>query len=531
MKILLRSCFIASHKDKKHLLLRNFLALQESGLEFDTAEDVTLWAFIKTFVQTHGHVPDVATLQSHFTGIKETSIVERVGQLVINPARIEGDFLTYLEDKSKERKTRRVIEVMKEEGVIVQGGLEIKTGKGRETVRLEGPLDAVRHVLAQSHDIVSPTLGGRLSGEVTRDGVDFMSEYQRIKSDPLAGIGQHSGLYQMDLALNGAKRYELWIHAGFTGHAKSMLAINWAYNQAVHYLHSCLFFSLEMPYQQVRRMLYAMHSSHDKFKEVRHRLGLQKDPAAVMGLPYGNIRDGTLDEIHTNAEKFLEEYVTPDFNGTLVSGVSQINTNTGDVWPDPADYGKIHIEVADPDKSDFSMLDLKQRAELIYVQTPYRMIFVDHFGLMSPRKWTDSTTERLNEILRDAKRFAMSFNRGQGIAVVGLFQINREGFKTAVKRKEKHGTASYDLTSLAYANECERSADVVTASWLDPDLSNSNRIQFQCLKSRDQKPFEMFLCRVEWPCRRMLTCQEVPMTKTEKDAVGEAIDIASLEGG
>ena len=523
MKTLLRSCFVITPTDNKLFLMRNFLALQDSGLEFDVQEDTVIWNFLLEFVRAHNHVPDVFTIQSHFSMRGEATVVERAKVLSILPVRYEGDFLNYLENKAQERRVRQTIELFKEAGSIIQSGMEVRHGK--EKVKLQGPIDAIRHVLDKSHGIVSPTIGSRLSGEVTRDGVDFAAEYDKVKMDPLAGVGQHTGLHQMDVALNGAKRNELWIHAAFTGGMKSTLMLNWAYNQAIHYQHSSLIFSLEMPYTQCRRILYAIHSSHDKFKAIRFKLGLQEHPDAVRGLDYGDIRDGVL---KPNAEKFLNEYVIPDMNGvTHPDLVGAINPNTWEPWPDPKDYGKIYIEVQDPEKSDFTMADLRQKAELIYAQTPYRTLFVDHFGLMSPRKWTDSTTERLNEVIRDAKRLAMSFNRGQGIAVVGLFQINREGYKTALKRKEKTGIASYDLTALSYANECERSADIVTASWIDLELVKANRVQFECLKSRDQKPFERFLARVEWPCRRLLTSLEATMSQSQKDAVGDEIDKAT----
>ena len=112
--------------------------------------------------------------------------------------------------------------------------------------------------------------------------------------------------------------------------------------------------------------------------------------------------------------------------------------------------------------------------------------------------------------------------------MIALFQINREGFKAAMKRKEKTGVASYDLIHLSYANEAERSADVVTSSWMDDDLAKANRVQWQCLKSRDQKPFEMFWSRVEWPCRRILTCWDAPMSGDQKEAA--ASDIDNLDG-
>jgi hypothetical protein len=379
--------------------------------------------------------------------------------------------------------------------------------------------------LDKSHAIVTPTLGARLSGEVTHDGSDFRRDYEKIKADPLAGVGQHTGLDQMDAALNGARKHELWIHAGFTGHCKSTLMMNWAYNQAIWYQHSVLIFELEMPYVQCRRMFYALHSCHEKFRPIRLALGLQKDAGATVGLPYESIRDGSLMDYHPNAEQFLFDYVIQDMDGNKV--IDGINPNTGVAWEDPKNYGKIHIEAPDPNKSDFTVADMRQRAELLWSKTPFRMIFLDHALLVAARKWVPSTTERLNEVIRDLKKTAMSFNRGQGIAIVALFQLSRSGFEAARKIKEKTGTARYELTSLSYANEAERSADIVTTTWLDKELAAVNRLQVENLKSRDSKPFETFQARVEWSTRRLLTCDDVIMTGPEKNAAGQSIDDAA----
>jgi len=483
-----------------------------------------------------------------FVQKKEHSARDRVDELGNITALYGGDFHVWLESRADDRRTRSTIEILKRAGEIVSTGVIVEEGRNKK--RIQGPIEAIRYVLDASHDIMAPTLGARLSGEVTRDGNDFTKRYTRIEADPLAGIGQHTGVTQMDVALNGAKRCELWIHAAFTGGMKSTFALNWLYNQAIYYQRSGLMFSLEMPYEQCRNILYAMHSIHEKFRLIRHWLGLQKFVMADVGLSYTDIRDGTLSPA---ARRFLFEYVVPDFNGNRVdvnhhpdTGVPYLMPDgqpmQADQWPrhengqniyydmpDPSTYGKIHIEVSDPDKSDFTMADLRHRAEVIYGKDPFHMIIVDHVGLMSPRKWVSSTTDRLNEIIRDQKRMAMNFNRGQGIAVVALFQINREGYRAAMARKQKTGVASYDLIHLSYANEAERSADVVTASWLDSDLATANRVQFQCLKSRDQKPFEMLWSRVEWPCRRILTCWDTPTTSGGGQK-GQTSDIDNIDG-
>ena len=491
MKTLLRSCFMAKGGDNKDLALRNFQLLNEADLEFDQEEDRLIWHEIREFVLRHNHVPDQQALLAIFTQKKEHSARDRMNELSNIPALYGGDFHVWLESRADDRRTRTTIEILKNAGTIVSTGMEIQ--EGRTTRKIYGPIEAMKYVLDASHDIMAPTLGARLSGEVTRDGADFLKRYTRVESDPLAGVGQHTGVTQMDVALNGAKRYELWIHAAFTGGMKSTFALNWLYNQAIYYQRSGLLFSLEMPYEQCRNILYAMHSFHEKFKLIRYWLGIQKSIDGDVGLSYTDIRDGTLP---ANARRFLTEFVVPDFNGTRVdvnhhpeSGDPYLLPDgrqmRADQWPrfedgknvyhdmpHPETYGKIHIEVPDPDKSDFTMADLRHRAEVIYGKDPFHSIFTDHVGLMAPRKWVSSTTDRLNEIIRDCKRMAMSFNRGQGMAVVALFQINREGYRAAMKRKEKTGVASYDLVHLSYANEAERcvvsSTYVTTKSGLRP---------------------------------------------------------------
>lgn len=508
MKFLLRSCFVAVPTDDPELTFRNYFALSDSGLGFDVPEDTVIWEFIRDFCRTHNHAPDVRTIRAHFETVKNPEAGDRLEVLSPLKPLFKGDFIKRLEDRAEERRTRMVVDILREASQILQTGVEVQEGKKKRHLR--GPKDAVSYLVNKSHDIVMPTSGARLSGEVTTDGEDFGREYERVENDPLAGIGQFSGIQQMDEALGGAKKHELWTHAAFTGGLKSTLAFNWAYNQAVFYKYDSLIFSLEMPYNQVRRILYAMHSLHSKFRDDRLRLGIQKTPANI-GLDYGKIRDG---QLSPTEKAFLMDYVVPDFNS--------------------GEYGRINIEVSDPDKSDYNVADMRARAELIYAKTPFNLLFVDHAGLLSPRQWVPSTTERINEVVRDLKRLAMNFNRGAGMAVVNLFQISREGFKAAEKiAKDSKGSFAngpYNLTHLSYANEVERSSDIVTAGYIDNDLRSSNRVLLQCMKSRDQAPFQNFFARVEWGCRRILTSQEVPMVGGRKSDDKLADSLGEIEG-
>jgi hypothetical protein len=479
MKTLLRCLFRAEATDQEEQLLYNYRNFLDAGLGFDVPEYNHIWEYIQRFVQQHNHIPQVDTLRTHFKHVGDESTANVLETLVGLKLRDRGDFDAYLEVKVEQHRMRLWTEILKETGTITTTGLEFKQPKGAPSRILKGPVDAVRYMLERSPEIVAPSLSTRLSGEVRSDAQDFIREYNRIKADPLAGIGQFCYIKQIDDAMAGAKRHELWLHAAFTGGLKSTFALNWAYSQAVYFGHGSMFFSLEMPYSQCRRILYSMHSGHPKFRAIRHQLGLQSTLSEDIGIPYQEIRDGSLMAYHPNAEHFMLDYVVPDFHDPANSPIPNPDPN-GYEWP--RQYGNIHIEVADPNKDDFTVADIRNTAEVRHSDQPFGMIFVDHAGLVAPRKKYSSTTESLNEVLRDLKKLAMSFKRGKGIAVVGLFQISREGYKSALKTQEKTGKPGYNLTHLSYANEAERcvaisSTYVRTPAGFQPIMEASQQAQ------------------------------------------------------
>ncbi len=116
-------------------------------------------------------------------------------------------------------------------------------------------------------------------------------------------------------------------------------------------------------------------------------------------------------------------------------------------------------------------------------------------------------------------------------AYIDLFQIGREGFKRVLKARTAGRRNEYNPTDLSYANEAERSSDIITASWVDDELIDQNRVEFQCLKVRDGKKFQTFLARVEWPCRRIIPCYDpLPLSggasggKDTQEAIDAAAD-------
>jgi len=111
------------------------------------------------------------------------------------------------------------------------------------------------------------------------------------------------------------------------------------------------------------------------------------------------------------------------------------------------------------------------------------------------------------------------------LQVMQVYSVEDTGRDEPVMDLEVEGDHEYQTGPLLSHN----SGDIVTPTWLDDELKEQSRVQFNCLKSRDQEGFKPFIARVEWPCRRILSCFDVPRTAEENAKLGAEIDKASKE--
>jgi hypothetical protein len=463
--------------DNADLMLHNFNALRESIYRFDLKEDTNIYGQICEFAMSHGHLPSPNSLAGYFDSNNYLDEADRVRQISSSKSVLyRGDFISEIEREVEEARIIQLSTAINDAKTIVRQGLEVKEGRQKSTLR--GTRDAGKYLSNKIANLLTPTFGARLGGEALQDEEDFWDEYQKAR-DATIEILPMTGMTTIDNALQGFRRKELYILAGYTGHMKSRTALNWVYNQAVYGKTSSLYFSLEMHYSQCRRAIVSFHTMHQKFRNMRIALGIQKAGQPDIGIDPSKIRGGKLSD---DEELFVRE-VVKDLKKGVEEGL----------------YGKILFEVFDPDSLDFTVEDLRTKGELLMQKDPFKMLVVDHALLMSSRSKYSSTTEKLNEVIRDLKKTASGFNKGQGVPILCLFQLSREGFKAA----EKNG-GNYNLTHLSYANEAERSADVVIAGWYGEDMREQGVIKYQCLKSRDQAPFENFEAQAIWPTGRLL---------------------------
>jgi hypothetical protein len=113
---------------------------------------------------------------------------------------------------------------------------------------------------------------------------------------------------------------------------------------------------------------------------------------------------------------------------------------------------------------------------------------LDHGALIKPATSHRDYTVELNAIVREVRMWALQFNRGEGVPILLLWQINRTGKDAADK-----ADGVYTMSAISYANEVEKSADVITTTYLNDDYKRQNRVKFANMKNRDNPTFEPFI--------------------------------------
>jgi intein/homing endonuclease len=203
------------------------------------------------------------------------------------------------------------------------------------------------------------------------------------------------------------------------------LALNYAYNNAYVYGKNIFYAILEMPYKQLRRQLYVIHSSHGKFvtewwKE-DERIGIPPE-RRYTGLDYRRVRDGEL----SPRDKERLKKVAQDFKATSKGKLF--------VWRPPDEAG---------------ILEIRRKAEMFHNKWGCDGVVIDHLGLVKPRHRTSDFVTTQNAVVRDGRLMALNFARGRGVPVLALFQMNRQG-----KLRADKNDGRYDMAAISYANEC-----------------------------------------------------------------------------
>lgn len=457
MKRLLRSIIDFGDGLPQAAMAANLQKLVTTKPEWGRTDDERLFRFTLAYFRQRLELPSVRTVADYFERAKDIEAQERLKDVAAATPYIRSNFAHLLQTLLEDQNRVKALATIKEAQEILTKGLIV------DKERLSGVKDAFMYLSQRGSELVIPESNAKIRGNIREDGEAVWDEYQTAKVNKDKVWGRFTGLDAIDSVCHGIKKGELWVHAGFAGELKTTLAVNWCYNLITRYRSNVYYVSLEMKYEHIRRLMYVLHTTNARFR-------MQGRP----GLDYRKVRDG---ELTPDEEVFYQE-VIKDF-GTD---------------PEYCDF-----DTYAPDR-DVNLDDVKMETELLHRQKEIGMVVIDHGGLAEARKakkHKDFVIE-LNSVIRDAKKLALHFNGGEGIPVLLLFQINRQGKDLADKNEGR-----YKMSALSYANEAERSADVITTSYLNEDLRKKGRSIICNLKNRDNPLFDPFEAAIDFSTRRM----------------------------
>lgn len=507
-QMLLRSTFKAAKNDDPDLLSDNAWAMQLSLYEFDTEALQKAWEYIHKFVTHHGHVPQVETVVAYFKEVsRDQDVVNMLEVVKTREPLYRGDFRNRLERAVERRQMAELERLLTTCNVINRQGLTVKDDRKRERT-LVGPSDAASYFGERVSDILRSVDGSLKEGPLLRTSADVLTKYEEEKNKTTTGV--LTGYRQIDTRINHRGKEvtvafepgELWVHMAHTSHLKSTFLFNIAYNLAIYYRQSTCLFELEMTHEQCQRVFFAMHSMHSKFTEARIALGIQKDPKEPASLSYSYLKAASLTEEGEQLMKLVAEDLQDVSNG----------------------YGEVHFRGYGVTDDRTTMKDIQRRAEQLFTQEHFDVLMIDYGMLVDPQRRYGSRSEEANAVMRDAKKLALNFRKGQKIPVLCAMQTSREGVKYA-----DANNGLYRTYHLNYANEGEKSADRLTSSYLNDDLRARKRALFAQQKGRNDQMFDPFYMAVHWANRRLINCLERPEflgNITELDYEAKIVDKA-----
>lgn len=290
--------------------------------------------------------------------------------------------------------------------------------------------------------------------DMTESPDNFREFYERKKTQP---TGLQTFVKEVDEKIGGISGGMLMVLGGFVGSYKTTFGLNMAYNNAKKLNYNLCYISLEVPKEEVMFNLLSRHSFDSKFTE----------------FPYVSHNKMKQCTMTPEEEKFVMGTVLNDFY--TVGGQIKLLDET--------------------DFKTFSMSEIREKLEAIddemKEKTGYPLdgVFWDHANLFKfngsdKKKQTDGAEG--NEYVSFIRKLAISFrkdketNTKRKLSMVILAQVNRDGWKRAVKNKGR-----YDLRALAEINELERAGQVICTIFTDEAMKTSKEATMQLLKNRN----------------------------------------------
>lgn len=446
---------------ERGFISENFNFLFNSNVSFKSDEHTKIYNFIKNHSSKFVDVPSYSRLLKKFEEDQDT--LEELSQIAKEYALFSTNFRSLVSEVFEEQQKKDLMSLLKETSQISEAGTKIN----RDFIK--GPKAAVEHFLHKSTNFLKSEVDVKSQGNLKDDSKNSLKDYIDKKSQNKFD-GLLTGLSTIDETCKGMRSPELWLVVAYVSELKTTQTMNYAYTQAIEQGKNIQFISLEMSYSNVRDLFICIHSAN-------LNLWLNSEWSDVFPLDYSKIQDG---ELNQREEEFFD-FLCNDLENN-------------------PEYGTIGIYQP---LDGLSMSHLRAWAEIEYRKKPFDAIYLDYIELMKSEGSNKEYTIELNQRIKDLKKFALNFNSGKGMLVVSAYQANRTGKAHADKN-----AGEYRLDALSYANEAERSADVILYSYLNDELRENNKVKIGCLKNRSRPKFKQFEAKTYLAARKIYELAE-----------------------
>ena len=441
--------------------LKNWMRLQEYELEFPHDEDRKIASYLKTFYNQMSAPPDITIIRDFFEKQDDVDVVNRIEEVKKANFYIQTNFIAIVRTEQEQQQIKAFVLAARDAAAIAEHGRNLdKPIDGKKILR--GVQDATSFLYEKMSDFSRVESGEKLEGVVSDDADEFLEEYEHgLLTNKFTGRNI-IGLDPVDSVCKGHRSGEFWVHCAAPGELKTTLALNYAYNNAYVLGRNIFYAILEMPYKQLRRQMFVLHSSHGKFVTDWYREDRKRNippDQCYTGLDYQKVRDYELDEIGQKRLRLVSQDFKASSKGKLY------------IWR-PATQGT-------------TVEDINRRAEMFHNKYGCDGVVIDHMGWLRPRYKSLNTIDRLNDVVSECRMMALGFSRGRTVPVFGLYQINRQG-----KLKADKEDGRYDFSAISYANR-------------NAQLRKDGKFYLGNMKNRDNAQFDRMIGKIIWQSKRM----------------------------
>lgn len=405
-------------------------------LNLTTAERGTL-EYLLDFFQRKGEPPQMKSVLDHFESANDAEGIVIYEEFSLEKPYLGASFQDLFDGEVEAQAASQFAKTCKLGMKIAAEGAEISKG-----VKAKGVDEAVAYLASNIRPVPRPG-AGKIPASIKQANTALSDLYLERKNNPQSSYGILTGYAIFDGAWNGIKRKQLTLIGGYGGHLKSTLLLNIALNGAVDGGWNMYIPSSEMPADDIKLMLVAMHSANPVFQP-------QGRPLHATRLLLG--------ALNAQEEAFFK----------LVMD---------DLSNNPA-YGSIRVRDSGDFTSAGSVFQMVQRDHMDEEVDCLLPDYITRLPLDAKYLKYDHTTG-MNLTIADWKRFAMQFDNGNGLPVVSPFQINREGYKRA-----KTNGGRYTKADFAQYNAAEKEADNMGYIFYDEDEAATSEPKGGLAKAR-----------------------------------------------